>query len=103
MTCPGCQKPLKRHEIAQPMRVLGEARRPDSYCDACCKPWVAGSPDSLERLVRGDVDATESDRIRANLGLPVAPTLEPIGADIAAAQSAWKPAVPESLRPPFNS
>ncbi len=104
MTCPGCDKRLKPHELANPMLVLGQWRRPASFCDACCRSHtpMSGTPEALERLVRGDVNPLEVDRIRENLGLPVAPPHAPIGAVIAAAQAAWKPTLPDSLRPPFN-
>ncbi len=70
MNCPGCDRQLRTHEFAQPMNVLGREVRVTSYCDACCHSALTspGSAESLERLVRGMVDAEESLRIAAVIG-----------------------------------
>jgi hypothetical protein len=70
VNCPGCDRRLRPHEFAQPINILGQERRVASYCDACCyaAKTMPGSASSLERLIRGEVDAEESARIAEVLG-----------------------------------
>lgn len=67
MNCPGCDKPLTKHELAQPMAVMGWRIRPPSFCDTCCRAgqWAPGSSAALERLTSGTIDPAEADRVSA--------------------------------------
>jgi hypothetical protein len=99
MNCPGCGVALQPQHKAQPVHLTSGQVQPPSFCDACCRSGspIPGSPQSLERLVRGQVDVAERERLADALG-DTGPLSEPISAVLTRAARAGGFEIPESAR-----
>ncbi len=103
MNCASCDTPLKPYQFAQATTVAGEVglrRLEPSFCDDCLRghKWQGGSQAAIERLLTGEIDSEEQARLDAER-VP----LWDSGELPELARIDWKAALPESLRPPFNS
>lgn len=78
MKCPGCERELRRDEIAQPALVFGRKVPVRSFCDECCRfgASASGNAAALERLASGKLDEAERARVRAATPSPYDAPLE---------------------------
>jgi hypothetical protein len=72
MKCAVCEVELLAWERPQTMTLGGTQYRVTALCDRCARlnTTRGGSPESLERLVKGKLDEEEVARVRAATLLP---------------------------------